>query len=164
MRDFSTDDMQNVHWTELQSKAESAAFALGLGVAEAGRFGAAAARHLSADRAVKDLTALLDVPEEIARYSRILDDAIENSVLAPAEGALIDAEASALISFFEALPCAVDIEATRDGLRVQIGLKEASKLSRGEMLSVPADLMNTLKRIAKGGARRSTQGARLMEL
>lgn len=164
MRDFSSDDVLELPWAEVQTRAETAAAALGLSVAEAGRFGAAAARHLFSGRDPGALSGLLERPEKIAELSQALDAAVEDAVLGQQIKALNDDVNSVRASFFEGLPCKVVIARTDHGCAVAIAPAEASSLRRADKVSVPETFLQSMAKVSTGARSSPVRGASLMEL
>lgn len=158
-------------WSEVQAMAERSALGAGVPFAQAARFGAAAARHLSENRKPDMIAEALNAPESITALSLEVERAVEaaSSRGQPYLIALNPRELAA--SFLQALPCDAVFEPVKDGLKAMVLLSDPQRRPRQARLDVPDMLWQQMEALAaqtyvpeSEASRAQGAGAGLMEL
>lgn len=136
---------------ELIALASKAARGAGAPPQQAADFGRAALCHLRTGRAPQHLRAaldalptgpVLDVPVGITRIIERADGAEAVGVF------IVDAPTDLLLSYLEALPCAVQAQPSNEGLSVVISLETPAPAASAVRITLPGGLASRMGELA----------------
>ncbi len=158
-------------WSETQALAERAALGAGVPFAQAARFGAAVARHLSEGRGPEMVAAALSQPSEIVALSLAVEEAVEAASRKQVPHVIVQKPAVLVASFLQSLPCDVELAPHADGLSATVRLDAQQKRARAARIDVPDALWSQMEVLAartyvpeSEASRARGAGAGLMEL
>ncbi|MEP1536809.1 MAG: hypothetical protein ABJQ34_05885 [Paracoccaceae bacterium] len=136
-------------WAETQTLAERAARGAEVPFAQSAWFGAAAARHLAADRNADELSFVLSAPDALIKLSVAIERAIEKASMGVAEHHIHETPVDLVYSYVESMPCSADVKPDASGLVVRIDLSEPTKRDRPACVSVPDTLWARMEQLAR---------------